>query len=53
MYFDLIDMELIDPFSGFSDLHNGIIKATDPKTFIEDPLRVLRVMQILASFKRN
>ena len=40
--------ELEDYFGGLKDLKRGIIRATDAKTFLEDPLRVLRVMQLLA-----
>lgn len=47
MYKDLYTEELVDPFGGYKDLMNGRIKATDPDTFIEDPLRVLRIMQLL------
>jgi len=47
MYKDLYTSELIDPFNGLDDLNKGIIRATNPDTFIEDPLRVLRIMQLL------
>lgn len=47
MYLDLHTMEYIDPFNGLEHLKEGRIKATDPETFIEDPLRVLRIMQLL------
>jgi len=46
MYQDMETGEIIDPFGGLKDLQEGIIRATDPKTFVEDPLRVLRIMQI-------
>ena len=39
--------ELVDPFNGLADLEKGVLKATDESTFIEDPLRVLRIMQLL------
>ena len=48
MSIDLGTMELVDPFGGFGDLVNGVLRATDPATFIEDPLRALRAMQLLA-----
>lgn len=47
LFFDLEKGEVIDPFGGVEDLNNGVIKATDPYTFVEDPLRVLRIMQLL------
>jgi len=47
MYKDLWTGEIIDPWGGLSDLAAGIIRATDPNTFVEDPLRVLRIMQLL------
>jgi len=47
MYKNLHTNEIVDPFNGLEDLKNGIIKVTDARTFIEDPLRVLRIMQLL------
>ena len=47
MYLNLHNGKIVDPFNGLDDLKNGLIKATDKKTFIEDPLRVLRIMQLL------
>lgn len=47
MYLNLHNGKIVDPFNGLEDLKNGIIKATDKNTFIEDPLRVLRIMQLL------
>jgi tRNA nucleotidyltransferase (CCA-adding enzyme) len=37
----------VDPYGGVTDLANGVLRATDHTTFIEDPLRVLRAMQLL------
>lgn len=47
LYKNLHSGEIVDPFNGLEDLKNGIIRATNEKTFIEDPLRVLRIMQLL------
>jgi len=47
MYKNLHTGELVDPFNGLADLKNGIIRATDLITYKEDPLRVLRIMQLL------
>jgi tRNA nucleotidyltransferase (CCA-adding enzyme) len=50
MGIDLITYELIDPFGGFDDLTNKILRCTDPNRFIEDPLRFYRVMQSIGRF---
>jgi len=42
--------EIIDPFYGLGDLRKGIIRATDPGAFIEDPLRILRGIQFACRF---
>ena len=47
MYLDLHTLEIIDPYNGMEDLKKGIIRVTNRETFQEDPLRVLRIMQIL------
>lgn len=47
MYKDLLTGEIVDPFNGLADLEAGIIRHTNNATFIEDPLRVLRIMQLL------
>jgi tRNA nucleotidyltransferase (CCA-adding enzyme) len=47
MYLDIETGEIVDHFGGLADLENGTIRATDSTTFIEDPLRVLRIMQLL------
>jgi len=46
MFVDLSDFELLDPYSGLKDLEQGVLRHTSDK-FSEDPLRVLRVMQLL------
>jgi tRNA nucleotidyltransferase (CCA-adding enzyme) len=48
MALDLKTGTFIDPFHGLKDLHAGVLRATDPKLFVEDPLRALRAMQLLA-----
>lgn len=48
IFLDLHTLDIHDPWGGVNDFRNGILKATDSSTFIEDPLRVLRVMQLLA-----
>lgn len=38
----LTDNKLIDPFNGIEDIKAKIIRVTNPQSFPEDPLRVLR-----------
>ncbi len=47
LFYDLEREEIVDPFGGVADLQAGILRATDPETFVEDPLRALRAMQLL------
>ncbi len=42
--------ELIDEYGGLQDLKDGVLRATDPELFGDDPLRVLRVMQFAGRF---
>jgi tRNA nucleotidyltransferase (CCA-adding enzyme) len=42
--------EVFDPFNGMKDIKDKTIRATDPKTFVEDPLRVLRAAQFASRF---
>lgn len=51
MGIDLITYELIDPFNGYKDLQQNILRAPDPQLFIEDPLRFYRVMQFMSRFE--
>ena len=50
MMYDILNDELVDPFNGKQDIESGIIRHVDSKTFVEDPLRVLRVAQFAARF---
>ncbi len=50
MGIDLATGELLDPHGGLRDLSVGLLRATDPSTFGEDPLRALRVAQFAARF---
>jgi tRNA nucleotidyltransferase (CCA-adding enzyme) len=45
--------EVVDVFGGIDDILNKKLRATDPETFAEDPLRVLRVMQFAGRFGFN
>lgn len=51
MGIDLKTFELIDPWGGFTDLKKGILRAPDEHFFIEDPLRLFRVMQFISRFE--
>lgn len=40
--------EITDPFGGVSDLRHRVLRVTDPTAFGDDPLRVLRAVQLAA-----
>lgn len=42
------DGNIIDPFNGQADIKNKILRVVRPDTFIEDPLRVLRMCRFSA-----
>lgn len=50
MGIDVKTFELIDPFGGLSDLKNKILRSPDTDFFVQDPLRLFRVMQFAARF---
>ena len=41
---------VIDPFNGQEDLKSGVIRITHPKSFSDDPLRMLRAVQFASRF---
>ena len=45
--YDLSTGEIVDPWGGVMDLEKGYLRMTAEDTFREDPLRVLRIMQLL------
>ncbi|MFA5927269.1 MAG: HDIG domain-containing metalloprotein [Patescibacteria group bacterium] len=47
---DLLTGEIIDAHGGIDDLEEGVLQATDPETFGDDPLRALRAMQFVGRF---
>lgn len=49
VYLDPLTGVLEDPFGGLDDLRRGVLRHTSP-AFVEDPLRVLRAMQLAARF---
>jgi poly(A) polymerase len=40
--------EAVDPFDGLGDLERGVLRAVGPKSFEEDPLRLLRAARLAA-----
>lgn len=50
MLFDPITEQIVDPYNGLLDLRGKLLRMTDPTTFVEDPLRVLRAAQFIARF---
>jgi tRNA nucleotidyltransferase (CCA-adding enzyme) len=48
MMCDPLTGELVDPWDGRGDLARRVLRAVDPATFVEDPLRVLRAVQFAA-----
>lgn len=45
---DVLSGEVFDPFNGIKDINNRLIRATNPKAFVEDSLRVYRAIQFSA-----
>jgi tRNA nucleotidyltransferase (CCA-adding enzyme) len=53
MGLDVHSFELIDPYNGIFDLQHKTIKSPDLAFFVQDPLRLFRVMQFVARFEMN
>ena len=53
MGYDIIDNRLLDPYNGYSDINNKIIRFVNKSSFIEDPLRVYRAIGFSARFGFN
>lgn len=49
--YDPLSETYADPYNGRADLAARCLRHVDPETFVEDPLRVLRVMQFAARFE--
>lgn len=47
--FPIKDEDLIDPFNGRRDAKRKILRATGPRVFSEDPLRMLRAFRLAAT----
>jgi tRNA nucleotidyltransferase (CCA-adding enzyme) len=50
MGFDVVEQKFLDPYGGEKDLQNRCLRAVDVTTFGEDPLRVLRIIQMSSRF---
>jgi tRNA nucleotidyltransferase (CCA-adding enzyme) len=50
MMFEPFAQAIVDPFGGQRDLAAHVLRAVDPATFGEDPLRALRGVQLAARF---
>lgn len=48
MYYDPLDKKVYDPFNGIDSIKNKELRIVDKDTFIEDPLRLLRLSQFSA-----
>jgi tRNA nucleotidyltransferase (CCA-adding enzyme) len=48
---DPLDGSVVDPFAGRRDLEARVLRAVDPATFGDDPLRALRAVQFAARFE--
>jgi tRNA nucleotidyltransferase (CCA-adding enzyme) len=44
----LADGELIDPFGGQEDLDNRVLRTVSPRSFAEDPLRIVRGLRLVS-----
>ena len=51
MWYDPLTEEEADYFDGKKDIDAKVLRATDPYTFLEDPLRALRVVQFASRFE--
>ncbi|MFT7519054.1 MAG: tRNA nucleotidyltransferase (CCA-adding enzyme) [Kiritimatiellia bacterium] len=51
LMWDLNKGQLLDPTGGMQDLEARRLRAVDDATFLEDPLRAVRVVQFAARFK--
>ena len=50
MGINLHNETLEDPYGGYTDIQEKVLRAVDVHTFVEDPLRFYRVMQFIGRF---
>jgi len=48
IYLEIGNQKIHDPYNGLVDFQRGIIQHINPETFVEDPLRAFRVMQLVS-----
>ena len=53
LMYDYENKTVIDLCNGIEDLKNRTIRAVNSETFVEDPLRVLRIAQFVARFEMS
>ncbi len=51
LMYDYAQGKIVDLCHGQEDIKNKIIRCVNPRTFVEDPLRVLRIAQFVARFQ--
>lgn len=51
MAINMHNYEFIDPFGGFKDLTEKVLRSPDTNFFTQDPLRFYRVMQFISRFE--
>jgi tRNA nucleotidyltransferase (CCA-adding enzyme) len=50
MAYDPLTKITYDPYNGKKDVLDGVLRATDPEKFVEDPVRILRIMKFAARY---
>jgi tRNA nucleotidyltransferase (CCA-adding enzyme) len=51
MAINMTTLELFDPFGGYKDIQNKILRTPNPQFFTQDPLRFFRIMQFIGRFE--
>jgi tRNA nucleotidyltransferase (CCA-adding enzyme) len=44
----LADGQIVDPFDGRGDLERGVLRSVSPRSFAEDPLRLVRALRFVS-----
>ncbi len=53
MAIELATGRFVDPFHGYEDMRNALLRSPDSRFFEEDPLRFYRVMQFIGRFEMH